>query len=252
MKHIIITGASRGFGEHIARISAADDTTLHLVARSNMDSLKSELSENGAEVLTYKADLTKTEDTDKWFSQIVRNIQSGDPDAIILYNNAGMLYPMGPIGKHDMQDYRKNLELNFVAALLVGHQFIQHFRDYEITKRIINISSGAANNPYNGWSHYCSTKAGLDMFTRCISLEQQDTEFPVEALSFSPGPLDTQMQDEIRDTSPEDFANVDKFISLKEQNMLGDPEKVAGVLHDLVWSKDFPNGKILDIMDVEG
>lgn len=250
MKHIIITGASRGFGESIARKSASQDTTLHLIARSEMTQLQSDLESDGAEVITYQADLTKTEGTDAWFAKVADHIAKEQAEAIILYNNAGMLYPMGPIGKYDMQDYRKNLEVNFVAALLVGHQFIHHFDEYPCVKRIINISSGAALNPYHGWSHYCSTKAGLDMFTRCISLEQQEKEYPVEAFSFSPGPLDTKMQDEIRDTTPDDFANVDKFVSMKKQNILGDPDEVAGILHKIAWKDDFPDGQILDIRDI--
>ena len=250
MKHVIITGASRGFGKSIAMASADSETTLHLVARSDMSDLKSDLSQKSSKVITYSADLSETESCESWFSKVVRNIDQDSAEAIVLYNNAGMLYPMGPIGKHSTKDYRTNLEVNFVAALLVGHLFVQHFEDTPCTKRIVNISSGAAKNPYHGWSHYCSTKAGLDMFTRCLSLEQQKSKFPVEVFSFSPGPLDTQMQDEIRDTSKDDFANVDKFISLKNSGNLGDPDKVAGVLHDLVWKKDFPDGKILDIMEL--
>lgn len=250
MKHVIITGASRGFGESIAKKSAENGTTLHLVARSDMSGLKGELQQNGATVITYSADLSKTEACESWFSKVVRNIDQNSAEAIVLYNNAGMLYPMGPIGKHNTSDYHTNLEVNFVAALLIGHLFVQHFGDAPCTKRIVNISSGAAKNPYHGWSHYCSTKAGLDMFTRCLSLEQQDAAHPVEVFSFSPGPLDTEMQDEIRDTSKEDFANVDKFISLKNSGNLGDPDEVAGVLHELVWKKDFPDGQILDIMEL--
>lgn len=250
MKHIIITGASRGFGTSVANASAESGTRLHLVARSDMTDLKSELEQKGAEVTTYTADLSKTENSEAWFSEVAENIERESAEAVILYNNAGMLHPIGPIGKYSASDYRKNLEINFVAALMAGHLFVQSFGDYPCIKRVINISSGAARNPYHGWSHYCSTKAGLDMFTRCLSLEQKEQAYPVEALSFSPGPIDTGMQDEIRAKSKDDFANVDKFISLKQSGNLGDPDEAAGVLHKLVWKKDFPDGQILDIMDL--
>jgi len=59
---------------------------------------------------------------------------------------------------------------------------------------IINVSSGAAYRPLEGWSSYCAAKAGLTMMTRSIALEAPG----VRVFGFSPGTIDTDMQVKIR------------------------------------------------------
>ncbi|MBN8905636.1 MAG: SDR family oxidoreductase, partial [Rhodospirillales bacterium] len=62
--------------------------------------------------------------------------------------------------------------------------------------RIVNVSSGAAIRPLEGWSAYCSGKAGLHMLTRAIALET--AEQGIRVFGFQPGPTDTDMQVQIR------------------------------------------------------
>ena len=61
---------------------------------------------------------------------------------------------------------------------------------------IVNISSGAAYRPLEGWSAYCSGKAGLAMLTQAIALETAGKG--IRVFGFSPGTIDTEMQVKIR------------------------------------------------------
>src|SRR5690606_20395126 len=61
---------------------------------------------------------------------------------------------------------------------------------------IVNISSGAAHSPLEGWSAYCASKAALAMLTRSVHLELADAG--VFAYGFQPGVVDTGMQATIR------------------------------------------------------
>jgi NAD(P)-dependent dehydrogenase (short-subunit alcohol dehydrogenase family) len=61
---------------------------------------------------------------------------------------------------------------------------------------IINISSGAAHGPVEGWSAYCSSKAGVYMLTRAADLECRDKGLRI--MGLSPGTVATQMQREIK------------------------------------------------------
>jgi NAD(P)-dependent dehydrogenase (short-subunit alcohol dehydrogenase family) len=61
---------------------------------------------------------------------------------------------------------------------------------------IITISSGAAHNPLEGWSHYCASKAAVAMLTRCLHLEHGAAG--IRAMGLSPGTVATQMQKEIK------------------------------------------------------
>jgi NAD(P)-dependent dehydrogenase (short-subunit alcohol dehydrogenase family) len=61
---------------------------------------------------------------------------------------------------------------------------------------IVNVSSGAAIRPLEGWSAYCSAKAGLHMLTRAIALETAGKG--IRVFGFQPGTTDTDMQVLIR------------------------------------------------------
>jgi NAD(P)-dependent dehydrogenase (short-subunit alcohol dehydrogenase family) len=61
---------------------------------------------------------------------------------------------------------------------------------------ILTISSGAAHHPIEAWSHYCASKAAVNMLTRCVHLEE--AEHGIRAIGLSPGTVATQMQREIK------------------------------------------------------
>jgi len=241
MRHYIITGASRGIGKEVALLAAQPNVTLHLIARSNQEDLKEQLKSKGAEVFVYSFDLSDTEQIEGLVSEIIpKNIDFKSAKAIYLINNAGMLEPMGPIGKYAISEYRKNLELNFVAPSLLCHEFIKYTNSFKGIKRILNVSSGAALNPYHGWSHYCSTKAGLDMMTRCIALEHAPE---IGCAGYNPGRTDTAMQEIIRNSSEDDFMYAQSFVDAYEQGKLNPPEKVAQHMLDVLHAAEYPNGE---------
>ncbi|HKJ32879.1 MAG TPA: (S)-benzoin forming benzil reductase [Balneolales bacterium] len=250
MRHIIITGASRGFGAKLAENFAKKNITLHLIARSDLSDLKSELSKKASDVFSYQFDLSKSEDIINLHQQVFKNIQKEDTDWIVLINNAGLLKPMGPVGKYPVDDYRVNLEVNFIAPLLLTHLFVNELKEFKGEKRVVMISSGAANKAYYGWSHYCSTKAGVNRFMEVVSLEQKDLDYPVKILAFNPGKMETNMQKEIRSQKKEDFLFVKKFINAKEHGLVGDPEIVSQKLIEVVWSENFPDGEIINFADI--
>ncbi len=246
MRHYIITGASRGIGEALARDLAEHDVTLHLTARGDLSELMQQLSKRGAHVFTYSFDLTRTDAITVLTEEIFSNISQGDAGSIALVNNAGMLEPIGPMGKHDTETYRKNLEVNFVAPGLLCHEFIKRTSDFDGELTILNVSSGASRNPYYGWSHYCSTKAGLDMITACIQTEQEGR---IRVFGFNPGRTDTRMQDEIREQSPEDFKHVQSFIDAFEQGALNSTKEVAAMMKIVLNEDRFESGQTVSTRD---
>jgi NAD(P)-dependent dehydrogenase (short-subunit alcohol dehydrogenase family) len=61
---------------------------------------------------------------------------------------------------------------------------------------IIDVSSGAAHRPMEGWGAYCSAKAGLAMLTEAIELESGTSA--IRVFGLSPGVIDTDMQVAVR------------------------------------------------------
>ncbi|HKI43703.1 MAG TPA: SDR family NAD(P)-dependent oxidoreductase [Balneolales bacterium] len=251
MKHYIITGASRGFGRYLAEALAEDNTTFHLVARSNMREVQESIENKGGKVHVHHADLSDTHKLPGLNHDIFKKIDRQQTEYIVLVNNAGMLEPVGPVGKYDPETYRRSLEVNFTAPLLLTYLFVHAVQDWTCRKQVVMISSGAAIKAYYGWSNYCSTKAGLNRFTETLALEQKGFKHPVEAFAFNPGRIDTQMQNVIREQSADDFPLVDDFIRSKEKGHLGDPVKIAAKLVRLMNDGNVPAGKMIVAAEME-
>ena len=114
----------------------------------------------------------------------------------------------------------------------------------------MNISSGAGRKVYEGWGTYCTTKAGLDHFSRVVAFEQANAEYPVDIVSIAPGIIDTGMQETIRSSNEEVFPLLDQFIDYKEKGLLSSAEGTAEKLIQFMEKEDFQKvGPILDIRD---
>ena len=135
---------------------------------------------------------------------------------------------------------------------LLTHLFISAVQEKELEKRVVFISSGAAQKAYRGWTHYCSTKAGLDMLMQAIALEQSDRERPVRVAAFNPGRIETDMQKLLREQSPEDFPAVDDFVAAATDGRTGSPRGAARKLAGLVLSADYPHGRTVRASELTG
>jgi 3-oxoacyl-[acyl-carrier protein] reductase len=113
----------------------------------------------------------------------------------VLVNNAGVIEPIGTVGTTDPGHWARSIEINLIGAYYAIRSVLP-----EMLKRkrgdIINVSSGAALRPQEGWSAYCAGKAGLAMLTRSIDLEHRAAG--IRVFGFQPGTTDTDMQVIIR------------------------------------------------------
>lgn len=148
-------------------------------------------------------------------------------EKIILINNAGYLGEIKYIGDIPDKDFYHAYNINITAPAILMNAFIRNFRDNEAEKKIINISSGAAKVPYDGWSEYCSSKAAIDMLSRVANVERDKRGYDFTIVSLAPGVIETDMQEQIRGTSKKDFSNVDRFHTLKKNNELQSPDEAA-------------------------
>lgn len=253
MKHIIISGASRGLGAALVEELAGPEARLYLIARRGCEETQARVVAAGGHAESFGIDLTDLHALPAAFGAVLGEIE-GDPAAssVSLVNNAGTLHPLGPIGKYAYEDYRRNLEINFTAPALLTHLFISAVQEKELEKRVVFISSGAAQKAYRGWTHYCSTKAGLDMLMQAIALEQSDRERPVQVAAFNPGRIETDMQKLLREQSPEDFPAVDDFVAAATDGRTGSPREAARKLAGLLLSADYPHGRTVRASELTG
>ncbi|MGF1527467.1 MAG: SDR family NAD(P)-dependent oxidoreductase, partial [Candidatus Competibacterales bacterium] len=117
------------------------------------------------------------------------------------------------------------LAINVLGVVHGTQVYVHHRRRVGGGGVLINISSGAAQNAYAGWSAYCASKAAVDRFSEAVALEEADTPLRVHAVA--PGVVDTDMQRRIRGATVEQFPAVAKFHQLKAEGRFNSPDHVA-------------------------
>ena len=113
----------------------------------------------------------------------------------ILINNAGVIDPIAEIATSDPAAWARNISINLIGAYNVVRAVLPGMLAGG-GGSIVNVSSGAAYRPLEGWSAYCAGKAGLAMLTQAIALETAGKG--IRVFGFSPGTIDTEMQVKIR------------------------------------------------------
>lgn len=157
---------------------------------------------------------------------------------VTLVNNAGILGEINTLDQLSWDSLDEVITVNYTAPLYLIRRFLDVFQEKNLTKTIINISSGAATSPYASWANYCSSKAALEMLTKSINEEQKDKKYPVKCFSIAPGVVDTNMQMQIRNTPEKNFNLQSKFIDLYNENKLFTANYVAQKLLEVI---EFPN-----------
>ncbi|PJN89713.1 (S)-benzoin forming benzil reductase [Bacillus sp. mrc49] len=248
MKTFIITGASKGLGAAIAKRVLGSRDRCILISRTKDPEWEGVASQSGTKFTFLPMDLKETEKLSSLVREMLMEVDAKSD--IYFINNAGVIDPIKPIGNLGQESLETSMRVNFMAPAVLTDEFIKQTKDSDRKKVVVNISSGAAKNPYHGWAAYCSTKAGLEMFTRVAGLEQGEAPFPASLISFSPGVMDTDMQGTIRSADEQDFADRDKFHEYKDKGLLRSPELVAEKLLQLLDAGDLENGKFYDIKDL--
>ncbi len=218
MNLAIITGGSKGLGKALVRTYCEKGFKVISISRTNSCFTHKNFLQNIA------FDLSKIDNYTNLTKSIVDCINNKKINQVILINNAGTL---GNITKniHDKpQNIDYTIKLNLTAPLILTSIITTIFK--KIKKSVYNISSGAANKSYSGWSNYNASKAGLSLATKTIALEQENNSI-FEIFNIIPGIIDTEMQTKIRKTYKEDFQQVERFISLKKEGLLLNPLDVA-------------------------
>lgn len=228
MDVFIVTGASKGIGFELSRQLRAKGNKVIGIART---------VPVGAENFI-AADLALTEGLAELMDSLIDENRE-TATSFTLINNAGMVDPIGLIGSVDAEEMTTAMAINLTAPMILSNAFIARLKGFSGTKRIVNISSGAGRNAYEGWGTYCATKAGLDHFSRVIALEQANAEYPVAIVSVAPGIIDTGMQETIRASGEERFPLLEQFIEYKEQGLLSSAEHTAEKLISFMDQENF-------------
>jgi len=192
-KVALVTGASRGLGEGTARALAKQGAKVMLLARDGdlAQTVAREIVAAGGRAEALACDVSDYPAVERAVADTRQRLGGLD----ILVNNAGVIDPIASIAASDPAAWARSLQINLVGAYFV----VRAVLDGMLAAgggTIVNVSSGAAHRPLEGWSAYCAGKAGLWMMTQSIALETAGSG--IRIFGFAPGTIDTDMQVKIR------------------------------------------------------
>ena len=189
-KTVMITGASRGIGASAAAVFAEAGANVVLVARSS-DAIAELAASIGGSALAVPCDVSD-------FASVEAAVAAAEAAfgrVDVLVNNAGMIEPVAHLAAIDPADWDRVIDVN-LKGVFYGMRAVLPGMIARGGGSILNISSGAATSAIEGWSHYCTSKAGVLMLTRMGDKENRDAG--VRVIGLSPGTVATDMQREIK------------------------------------------------------
>ncbi|MFK7793579.1 MAG: SDR family oxidoreductase [Devosiaceae bacterium] len=186
---VFITGASRGIGAATAHEFASQGAKVVLAARSRaeIEEQAAAIVSNGGKALAVVCDVADNGQVEA----AVKAAEQAFGSVTILINNAGLIDPIGRMDALDPDAWGKVIDVNVKGVYHCTRAVLPSMQAAG-GGTIINISSGAATNALEGWSHYCASKAAVLMLTRM--LHKEFAEKGIRALGLSPGTVATEMQ----------------------------------------------------------
>ena len=235
MRAAIVTGVSRGLGESLAANLLQHGFTVVGVGRASSARLA------GDRYRFANIDLANANRIRAELAPPFDALATEKPASVCLINNAAQPSPVGVLGTLDDADMASSLAVNLAAPVALANLFCRSFGPGSGSRRIINISSGAAQRPLPGDAMYCVAKAGLEMLTVTLAAEQHGDGF--EAITVRPGIIDTGMQAFARSQSREALPCVDMFVEFHSQGRLVPPDTVAAKIVEKLVLGDVENGR---------
>lgn len=230
----VITGASRGIGEAIARRFAKAGYDLILTCLNNierMEKMGAELSAaHNVSVRCFKADMGDEESVERVFACV---------DSVdVLVNNAGISY-VGLLQDMTYEDWREVMSTNLDSVFLTSRAAVRKMLGAH-EGRIINISSMWGSVGASMEAAYSASKGGVDAFTKALAKELAPSNIRVNAVAC--GVIDTDMNSHL---SEEDKAALTEQIPA---GRYGEPAEVAELVMSLATAPSYLTGQVV-VMD---
>jgi len=237
----IISGTSKGLGNSLWELASEQvNNYFILINRQSLEINK----QNSTNIIV---DLSRQIENEK-LAEIFEGVDKSFNN-IFLINNAAVLKPIKPLGLLDKQDIINHFMVNLVNQAVLINEFIKKTNSLKCNKKVLNISSGVAVLPYHGLSLYCSCKAGLEMLTQCVDIEQKEKQ-EIKIMAFRPGVIDTGMQKFLRNADHVDLERVDKFKELHNINSLSQPEEIARKIYQILFDGQCWDKPVMDESEI--
>ena len=242
-KIAIVTGASRGIGEALAKGLAAQGATVVVNYNSAVDraeAVVSAIEAAGGKGKAIKADVSDEADADRLIAETVSAFGRVD----ILVNNAGIVLP-APAEDCSLETWRRTMAVNLDGVFLVsraaGRQMIDQKSGSIIS--IGSMSGRIVNWPFRH-AAYNVSKAGVHMLTKALATEWAEHNIRVNAIA--PGYIRTELTEEVLKEHPDVVR--DHWEKGAVQNRIGNvTELVGAVVYLASDAASFTTGEIITV-----
>lgn len=221
----IITGISRGLGKFLViELSKSKKNTVSIIGISRKLDRKLAAFIKKYSFISWKrlnlSDINKV----LKFSYHIRSIVK-HADGFIFINNAATIEPIAYVHELNLREVLRGININLVSSFIIIRELIKI--SYSKAKRllILNISSGVAFDPLEGWGIYSFSKSAMENLIRLLNKEFKRLAMDAKAISFDPGVLDTRMQSYIRKQNRFSWQN--RFINYMRNGKLRNPREAA-------------------------
>lgn len=236
-KTALITGASRGIGQGVARLLAergANIAFTYLSSEEKARNLENSLAETGVKAKGYKSDASIFAEAESLVAQVMEDFGQID----ILINNAGITRDT-LLMRMSEEDWDRVMEVNLKSAFNLTKAVIRPMLKAR-QGSIINMSSVVGVKGNAGQANYSASKAGLIGFTKSVALELGSRNIRCNAIA--PGFIETEM------TGALDEATVQSWRDAIPLKRGGTPEDVANTCVFLAsdWSS-YITGQVIHV-----
>jgi NAD(P)-dependent dehydrogenase (short-subunit alcohol dehydrogenase family) len=184
MKHVVITGASRGLGRAMATDFAAAGWNVSGCA-TDASALQRLADELGKDHLLQPCDVTDPSAVEAFASSATKRF--GAPD--LLLNNAATINPNKPLWEVTADEFDRVIDVNLKGVHLIIRSFVPGMirRGKGV---VVNFSSGWGRSTSPEVAAYCGTKWGIEGLTAALA---QELPAGLAAVALNPGIIDTRM-----------------------------------------------------------
>ncbi|XP_018802429.1 PREDICTED: uncharacterized protein LOC108977273 [Bactrocera latifrons] len=240
-KVVIVTGASSGIGAATAEEFAKQGSKVVLTGRNEANLKATEAACKAAnskvELLLITADVTTAAE------KIIKGTIDKFGQLDVLVNNAGY-GEMGSILDINVDQFDRVMNTNLRSVFLLTKYAAPHL--VKTQGNIVNVSSLAGLRSFPFSSVYCTSKAALDQFTRCIALDLAPKNVRVNAVN--PGTIVTEFHKRLGFSDEEDAKFLEHAKSTHALGRVGEPKEVADAIIFLACdSSSFITGATLPI-----
>lgn len=174
---VLVTGASAGFGEAIAKRFVREGHQVIILARreEKLKALREELGEGCVKMIA--CDIAKIEEIEKELGEYASQID-------VLVNNAGLALGVAPFDECLREDFEEMIQTNILGVVRLTH-YLLPFMVERGSGHIINLGSIAGNYPYPGGNVYGGTKAFLKQFS--LNLRADLVDKNIRVTNIEPG-----------------------------------------------------------------